>query len=350
MRIYFVSHGFGLGHVGRDVYLAEALKEKGHEVIFSTYGNALEFLSGYGFDVIEVKEFGRAVFTGNRIEISRSLFESIRALSPDIVFEQNRILKEVSPDLIIVDGYVPAMVGKITRLWKDLDTVLITNETIQWKKIEGNVYMPIRRIGELSEAFIVRLADKIIVPDFPPPYTICDENLSLFGRGEKFHFVGPLVPPYKEENEKKHILISFGGAHVNPDTDSLLFETEELMGEEFIRIKATLKREKYLKLLKNARVVITHGGHTTIMESLAYGKPIVGIPIKNYPEREGNLKGIEKLGLGRMLDIEWADKYVLTNAISEVTLNEFRERQKLFKNFAKKMNGIENAAKIIESN
>jgi|Deesub1362B_J571_1020462.scaffolds.fasta_scaffold00426_18 uncharacterized protein (TIGR00661 family) len=347
MRIYFVSNGFGYGHVSRDVELAKALRERGHEVIFSTYGDGLVFLRNYDFEVIEVEEFGEVSFTSTEIEVFKTVLNTLRSVKPGMLLEARRILRDVSPDVMVVDGYVPAMVSKILRSWRKMRIFLITNETIQWKKLEGNLSLPIKKLGEVAEAALVYLADEIIVPDFPPPYTVCLENLAFYDQKRKFHFVGPMLPELESRGEGK-VVVNFGGSGVNPDVTEALSKAEEILGESFIVAKG-MRRERYLEHLSRARVLITHGGHNSIMEAIACAKPIVGIPIKNYPEREGNLRGVERLGVGRMLDAEWITGDSLATAIQEVSLPEFRRRLDIFSALARRTNGVAKAVEIIEN-
>ncbi len=346
MRIYFVSNGMGYGHVSRDVELAEALRQRGHEVVFSTYGDGLEFLRGYNFEVIEVEEFGEVSFNSTEIEVFRTVLNTLRSLKPEMLLETRRILRDVSPDAMVVDGYVPAMVSKILRSWRRMRLLLITNETIQWKKLEGNLTLPIKKLGEAAEALLVYLADEIIVPDFPPPYTICLENLAFHDQKHKFHFVGPMLPELESRGEQG-VVVNFGGSEVNPDVGDALEEAQEIAGERFLMVRR-MPRERYLEHLSRARVLITHGGHTSIMEAVACAKPLVGIPIKNYPEREGNLLGAQRLGIGRMLDPEWLTGEVLCTALREVCTPPFRQKLEALSWLARRCRGIERAVRIIE--
>lgn len=347
MRIYFVSNGFGYGHVSRDVELAKALRERGHEVVFSTYGDGLAFLRHYDFEVIEVEEFGEVSFTSTEIEVFRTVLNTLRSLKPEMLLEARRILRDVSPDVMVVDGYVPAMVSKILRSWRKMRIFLITNETIQWKKLEGNLSLPIKKLGEAAEALLVYLADEIIVPDFPPPYTLCLDNLAFYDQKQKFHFVGPVIPRL-EERGRERVVVNFGGSAVNPQVEHVLRGAEELLGERFV-VARHMAREQYLELLSSARVLITHGGHTSIMEAIACSKPVVGVPIKNYPEREGNLRGVERLGAGRILDVEWLTPELLATALREVCLPEYQRRLRVLSGLARSCNGTARAVEIIES-
>ncbi len=346
MRIYFVSNGLGFGHVSRDVQLALELEKRGHEIIFSTYGDGIRFLKNYNFEVIEVEEFGEVSFTSREVELYKSIVKTIKSVSPSILMDQRKILKDISPDLMVVDGYIPAMVSRIFSSWKNMQLYLITNETIQWKRLGGN--LPVKKIAEFSEALLVYLADRVIIPDFPPPYTVCLENLGFFDQKEKFHFVGPIVRDIPDTDNRKNIVVSFGGSKVRADVTEVLKRTEEILGEKFV-YGYELKHEDYLNRLREAKLLITHGGHNSIMEALAFGKPVVGIPIKNYPERQGNLAGVERLRLGRVMDVDWLNEQVLATAVEEVSGEEYHTRAKVLSKLARAMPGIDKAVALIEN-
>ncbi len=346
MRIYFVSNGMGFGHVSRDVQLAIELKRRGHEIIFSTHDDGIRFLRNYNFEVIEVEKFGDVSFTSSEVELYKSVIKTIKSVSPSILMDHRKILKDVSPDLMVVDGYIPAMVSRIFSSWKNMPLYLITNETIQWKNLGGN--LPLKKIAEFSEALLVYLADQVIIPDFPPPYTVCLENLAQFEATGKFHFVGPIIAGMANSSDRENIVVSFGGSKVKAEVTEVLKRTEELTGEDFV-YASELRHEDYLNKLKKAKLLITHGGHNSIMEALACGKPIVGIPIKNYPERYGNLAGVERLGLGRTLDVDWLIEQVISAAMDEVTCERYYRKAGIFREFAGAMSGVERAVALIEN-
>ncbi|GBE54938.1 hypothetical protein BMS3Bbin15_01102 [archaeon BMS3Bbin15] len=85
------------------------------------------------------------------------------------------------------------------------------------------------------------------------------------------------------------------------------------------------------------------------MEALACGKPIVGIPIKNYPERYGNLAGVERLGLGRTLDVDWLIEQAISVAMDEVMCERYYRKAGIFRGFAGAMSGVKRAVALIEN-
>ncbi len=99
--------------------------------------------------------------------------------------------------------------------------------------------------------------------------------------------------------------------------------------------------------LENSAMIITHGGHSTIMECLWAGVPIFGVPLPNICERVNNLKKIQKLGLGY---------YEFPNRLSSVGLEyyidltlELKDKVKKFSKYVRKFDGVKNAVEYIKS-
>ncbi|MEU8841535.1 macrolide family glycosyltransferase [Streptomyces roseus] len=71
-----------------------------------------------------------------------------------------------------------------------------------------------------------------------------------------------------------------------------------------------------LDVLRAASVFVTHGGMGSVMESLTYAVPMVGVP--QMAEQRINVDQIERLGLGRHLPREQVDAQTLRQAVEEV--------------------------------
>ena len=50
-------------------------------------------------------------------------------------------------------------------------------------------------------------------------------------------------------------------------------------------------------LLNACDLVISRGGHETMMQSICYGKPSIIIPVPNHPEQYGNARRAQELGV-----------------------------------------------------
>ncbi|MEM3005760.1 MAG: hypothetical protein QXJ79_03490, partial [Candidatus Bathyarchaeia archaeon] len=71
VRIYISPCGLGLGHVGRCLPIAEELRRRGAEILFSTYQEGLEYLKKGGFPVVSAPSMRMEVLEG-RIDLKMS--------------------------------------------------------------------------------------------------------------------------------------------------------------------------------------------------------------------------------------------------------------------------------------
>jgi uncharacterized protein (TIGR00661 family) len=61
----------------------------------------------------------------------------------------------------------------------------------------------------------------------------------------------------------------------------------------------SFSEEGFVDDLANASFVLMNGGHSTICEALALGKPVLAEPVRDQFEQEVNVWGLEALGVGR---------------------------------------------------
>jgi uncharacterized protein (TIGR00661 family) len=57
--------------------------------------------------------------------------------------------------------------------------------------------------------------------------------------------------------------------------------------------------EDRFELLNACDLVVSRGGHETMMQSICFGKPAIIIPVQNHPEQYGNARRAQKLGVAR---------------------------------------------------
>jgi uncharacterized protein (TIGR00661 family) len=68
--------------------------------------------------------------------------------------------------------------------------------------------------------------------------------------------------------------------------------------------------DTFLDDLAAAPFVVINGGHTTIVEALTLNKPILAEPVLLQYEQKANVLGLERLGVGRGVDVMTADDIV----------------------------------------
>jgi uncharacterized protein (TIGR00661 family) len=98
--------------------------------------------------------------------------------------------------------------------------------------------------------------------------------------------------------------------------------------------------------LKSSDVVIAPGGHTTMMEALAFGIPIISFPDKGHIEQQNNARGLEREGCGFRMDYNSGAEEIL-DCIRKAISGKLTSPQKLAI-IASEMKGTEALRKIME--
>ncbi len=376
MRLFLSCAELGLGHVARIIPLGKKLAERGHDLFFFSGGTAYqllrkEFAQVYSCTPVAWYETDHGIIASasllnilfplprfnhekNKLEIkSPSGIETVHRY-----YDLRRLVKRIKPDLIISDGDIHAL--RLAHRWK-IPSVYITNIV---RPSYG--FSPLLVPGERFTERYVRRCTKIIVPDNPPPYTVCEYNLGDLNKIRiegKVEFVGTFVDMAPSRGSEKHIFVSISGPlgtrtrlrqMIIPALRE--FETKSVisLGEPSKRIsKKTgnwdiytwLIREEREECMRNSKIIVFSGGHATCFETIGYGKPSVCIPTQ--PEQMANAKKIMELNCSRTAK----NKEQLKHALQEI-----EERKEFFKSnvnelreYSRKLQGIDQAVSIIEN-
>ncbi len=341
--VYIAPCGMGLGHAYRMLSVAKKIKNAGVNVVFSTYSDAVELIKKEGFNVLETREVTYVHDSDGSISIRMTLAKGLTNIynfSRQIGDEIYRI-QALDPDIVLSDSRLSTIIAS-KMLGKTVFLILNQLRIIMPSK-EGRIKVTLGSIAEeaLSETlkWLWTRADKIFIPDFPQPYTISawsiDETLNI-------EYVGPFIPRWPEEYPSKdEILSELGLANkkIILATFTGLKNEREMLYNLFLKViekcyfrddvffiisKGNIRgnsivagkrymifdwiEDKYL-YLKAADIVVTHGGHTSVVEAIVYGVPSLHIVSKNHTERLKNAESAAKLGVAR---------YVTSEDISEI--------------------------------
>jgi len=359
--VYLAPCGIGLGHAARSVALAKELVRRGHDVIFSTYGEAINYIRKSGFTVLGSysleyahKEDGSIDLEGTIAQGPRSLYLFCRQVGAELYYTG-----VLNPDIVISDSRLSSSVAAIVR---GIPSVLVINQLLiilplserrgeRIKKAKGFV----ERILLEVMAEVWKRSDKIIIPDFPPPYTISKQNL-LFNDdlADKIVFTGPLILKYPDELPNKEVLKERLGLEDKPlilVSPSGTKSEKRALANKFVNMFKEIDMDAYIvisygdasskeipqrvneriiitpwlnnkyELLKAADLLVCHGGHTTLAEGMYYGVPMLIVPSKSHTERLGNAQSIVELGMGKLLVQEELTPRTLKSAVNELLQN-----------------------------
>lgn len=336
-RVYFSPCGIGLGHVSRCFPIATEVRRRGGEVLFSSYLEGVDYITKHGFNVVEAPEiFLETNDAGSidlRLTVSKKGMTAIITLLRQIQFEIKQI-QSFNPDVIFSDTRVSTVIAAkilqkpcLLMLNQFLPRAPRDEETNFWKLVDGSVMTVLGRIWTL--------ANRVIIPDYPEPYTISLDSLrapkrysvkmdlvgSILGvkpednldanmvredlgvrddqvliyagisgpRTERMSLIQLLIPIFQEFPDRFHVVMSTG----NPEGGS----EPKKMGNLTL-IPWIINRYEFLNACD---VVISRGGHETIMQSIGYMKPSIIIPTPRHPEQYGNARRAQDIGVAEAM-------------------------------------------------
>jgi UDP:flavonoid glycosyltransferase YjiC (YdhE family) len=199
------------------------------------------------------------------------------------------------------------------------------------------------------------LSDRLIIPDFPEPYTISLDSLRAPRRyGAKMDLVGSIMG-FKPEDSvdasiireelglDDQVLIYAGISGPRPERMPLIrilapifsrfpdkYHVVMSMGNPHGGNKP--KRVGNVTLipwiddryafLNACDVVISRGGHETIMQSIGYNKPSIIIPMPRHPEQYGNARRAMEIGVAEAIHQKDVSKKSLVKRIKHLLEND----------------------------
>ncbi|MFX1519386.1 MAG: glycosyltransferase [Promethearchaeota archaeon] len=368
--------GIGLGHAGRSLRLAERLTQAGHEVFFTSFGEAQEFLQKrksckvYNIPPYEWYSTGLepnwsmsalygAPIIHRIIKGYKKILELIKKEKPDVVLSDTDFpsLLAIAKENQRVKGYYLTNTLRIGRLGRQL----LENGHITSRMLTENLKCIFNQKIDTLFRYLYKKCKKVYCLDFPPPYTLAQHNmLEENPFATKLQYIGVIGGkqshelPSKEklmeklELNKEHPTLYIGVS--GPNKDSLLYFFEELFDERLDKniIITTgtpstdhVYKNKKVKvfnwypvreeLIKVADVVIARAGLGTISEILAFGKKSILIP-ELQPEQIENANALEQRSLCLVMDEKTLDKknfeaqleIILQDSKMEKQLNEYQ--------------------------
>jgi len=375
MRLFLSCTELGLGHVNRIIPLGKKLAQRGHELFFFSGGTAYqllkkEFKNVYPCTPVAWYETAHGVIASasllniliplpyfnhkeNRFETkSSSASETIHRY-----YDLRRHIRKIRPDVIISDGDMHAL--RLAHRWK-IPSVYITNII---RPSYG--FSPLFTPGERFTERYVRKCTKIIVPDNPLPYTICEHNLGDLDKmqlKDKIEFVGSFIDMTPVEGKEDHVFAPLSGPYGTRAklTQMIIPVLKELETKSIISLgepgkRATKKinnckihtwllpeeREEYMR---NSKLILFSGGHVTCFETIKHTKPSVCFPTQ--PEQKGNAKKMHELKCS--LTVE--NKKQLKQEVQQIEddMQYFKGNVKTLNEYSRRFRGVDQATAIIE--
>ncbi len=388
MRVYVAPCGMGLGHVGRCVPIAQKLKEKGVEILFSTYFEGLEYVEKTGFPFVEAPAIGVKVKPDGTIDFKQTVVNPGPFIASFMIVDQIRAeieaIQGFSPDVVVSDSRASTLVA---AKMLGLPTVCILNQF--------QVIIPRKRrflrLSKLADAITLTLIGKIwtssnnvLIPDFPQPYTISAGNLRIpKAYQKKTQLIGPILPVQPQQLPEKEVLREKLGLDLEKP---LIFAPIsgpikerryllKLLKEIFRRFpdkyqvvmsmgypNSSFNPVKYgnftvyrwvpnrFEYLKACDLVVSRAGHGTLTHSICYGKPMILVPTPSHTEQLNNAQKAVELGTAKIIEQERLTETLLLKQVEQILNNgRLRERADYIRRQVEKYNGLKTTIeKILE--
>lgn len=385
MRVYFAPAGIGLGHVGRNVPIARKLQEKNAEIMFSTYRDGIGFIEKERLPLIEAPSIGFQVKPDGTVDFRQT------AVNPGPFLVYLTVLKQVTAEIKTITKFRPDVIVSDSRASPLLAARLLGIPRICILN-QFQVIIPRKkrflRLAKLADFGTLTLVGKmwisgntVLIPDFPPPYTICTGNLNIpKSYKKKVELIGPILPerpealPPKEEIREKLGLpqnkpIIFapisGPLRERAFLTDMLKKTLMEFPEDYEVVmslglpNANDKPSRHgnvtifewlpnrFEYLKACDVVIGRAGHGTITQCMCYGKPTVLIPTPSHTEQLSNAKQAAAIGAAKVIQQDKFSKERLLEKVGQILNSHTPQKLEQIQKEVLKYDGLETAASTV---
>lgn len=366
----------GGGNLPPSLGIARTLTERGHGVAFAGRPEMVPRVERAGFRAIELS---RAYEQAHRYPAGKWLPNAASFLTSPAVAEQIRkLLHTEKPDIVIVDQMFPVALLEAKRFGRP--SIAICHTSVwrclpMWRqflamltglRVEAG-FDPIP--SELENLWM--LQDKMIVTTLAS----LDQAPGELGQAYKLRHVGPVLErerhglrvdqPWFGDTQTPMVLVSFSTAPEQGSVEKFQRAIDALnslgvngivtVGDSInpaalrpatnVRVFATADHDD---LMRRASLVVTHGGHGTLMRALKNGLPVVVIP-GSGGDQPLNAEAAEAWGIGRALRPD-ADADTMRTAIGEILSNGgYRKNAARLSHEIAESNGAAGAADEIET-
>ena len=350
MRILLLTFYHGLGHVVRCARVGAELAAAGAEVLVGTAEPARHIVAARGLESFSLSELPPFPPQRAGAEPPPSPADGrIRLADPDYLAtalaEERAAIKEFVPDLVIVDFRVT---GAVSAALEGVPAAWVVNTgffSFPFPQVVRDVVPELERLGVPPETARRILGDVLYIPDwsrFDPLSGIdsAESGAALRSLSEIRH-VGPVLKeaprrmPSRADARKRLgvegddpvVYVSLGGTaqgfatlcEVTPLLGRLPARTVLVTGPNIPLDRlpdqsadlALGYTEDSMLWTRAADLVVTHAGHTSTMEALCLGTPLLAVP--GHAEQEWNAARAVALGTGEVLPaVAVADDFLPT--------------------------------------
>src|SRR5574344_1035784 len=367
-KIYFSISSEGYGHSSRAIAIASQLDKK--KYLIGTYDYALERVKNLDMPCVEISQELKFIGHDGAFDVGKTIIKNQSWVMKfnKMVDEEVEIIRENGCSCVVADGrMIPVLAAEKLKL----PCITITNPSAFYSFFQQDNWL-VKLLGVSFDNWMrmyLSSTEEILIPDFPPPYTVCLPNLSHNRKiMKRTRFVGPLVnfdfdkiPKIERNSTRPYIVVCLGGhAYRKPLFDCILETAKKLPEIDFDMFTffeaENISPNVHLKgmipdispYLKAADIVIAQAGHSTAMEILSLGKPSIIVPDLNQIEQENNAKRMAELEVALTLTQEELKVHNLFDCIQKVMKDEkYKKNAQFFATMSKEMDAKKRVAEIL---
>ena len=384
---YFAPYGVGLGHASRLLMVADHLRQEGINIQFSSYGEAASYVSmlGYKCATVSPVEFAWSMEGGFSVKDSIANIPVWFANFSRQVNQETRNMLGCNPDIVVSDSRLsPLMAARLLKV----PSVVVLNQIKLLLSPRLRDLVASRIFENLVAEFLGSMwamAERVLVPDLPPPYTLSAHNVWHIGSASrKLEYVG-FASPRPQTNREQVIKTTnmlgldrsrplvfvhiSGPVQTRPALLKVAVETAKRLDPKIqfvisagkpggISYPRRIGRLSWYyewcpvrdEIFAASDLLVLRGGHVALSQAIQFGKPVVTVPIENHGEQLGNCVKMEELGAGVMLHPKRLRSDQLADAIEKVLGDShYNKKATELQRLAERLNGIDNVVKIVRS-
>ena len=367
-KVYFPTFGSGVGHASRASIIASSLEED-FSYRFSSFKDGYEFLMANKFQCKKIYPLDISWKKNGTVSTTKTMIRS-PFLSGIFLYhlkEEYKFLKKYKPDVVFSDSRLsPILCANKLKI----PSIVILNQIKLLVEIRNKRRERLETINGRLLGKLWNYADEIFIPDLPPPYTICKENIQgVDSIKDKITYIGfitkqregkrkfSIINELDIDKDKKTIYVQVSGPRQSRLNvyHKIIKQMEPVKDEYNIIIskgdpkgKSIPKKKEYwtefewcpwIEMFELSDCVIIRGGHSSIGNAISAGKPSIIIPIENQSEQIQNAIRVNELDLGIYMKNE--EESLIGNIQSVLNENRFKNAIKKFEGLSSEYNGIE---------
>lgn len=385
-RAYLAPYGVGLGHASRLLSISEFLRQDNITIKFSSYGEAVSYINNHGYECVKVPPIEFAWSNGG-FSIKNSI-ANIPLWFTNFgrqISQETRNISTFNPNIVVSDSRLSPLAS--SRIL-GIPSIVILNQITLLLSPKIREFRAARVFEKLNGEFFGNLwsmAEKILIPDLPPPYTIAEHNIwNLESVRKKMHYIGFTTPKWHGDNQainnvvhslnldKKRPIVFMhisGPRETRLNLISMIQNASKYFRKDIQYIisegkpnGSTIPRKLSStgwyyewcpvrdEIFALSDLIVIRAGHEAISHAIEHGKPMVSIPIQNHGEQLGNSEKVERMKIGIKLEPSITNAYQIAEAIHKV-LNDksYLENVQKIKKITDRHDGISNALDIIRT-